>query len=184
MKNGSLPVSTCNLWHLCHLQQLLLNIYSLTEKTLYLSLANQKRLFLEEIRAWTLARWSPLACIWSGWERNTCFFSLGQEFFPLPVAVARQPAKCQDVKPHISLCIVYSDEVQQVKTREFQKEKKSPKKITLSIHNTMMMQQLQIPAHGVERVGTEKPGQCSDIPKQGEHVIGFHHIINSLLRYP
>lgn len=51
MKNGSLPASTCNLWHLCHLQQLLLNIYSLTEKTLYLSLANQKQLFLEEIKA-------------------------------------------------------------------------------------------------------------------------------------
>lgn len=86
-----------------------LNIYSLTEKTLYLSLANQKQLFLEEIRAWTLARWSPLACIWIGWERSACFFSLGQEFFPLRVAVARQPAKCQDVKHHISLCIVYSD---------------------------------------------------------------------------
>lgn len=90
-------------------------------------------------------------CLHLEWmERSACFFSLGQEFFPLPVAVARQPAKYQDVKPHISLCIVYSDEAQRVKKTEFQKEKEeSPKKITLSIYNTMTMQQLQIAAHGV-----------------------------------
>lgn len=40
------------------------------------------------------------------------------------IAVARQPAKCQDEKPHISLCIVYSDDEQQVGEKTHKKPNK------------------------------------------------------------